>query len=272
MKRLYVGGVPYRADHEALAGLFRPLGGVESVHIVIDRMTGRSRGFGFVELSDETDALRVIEALDGSPFEGRTLTVKEARPLGERPWGIDALQKKSADVPTVDSLSLNAVEEPLLAEFLCDRPIIEVSNAVSIKLMTYLRDHPLEFQTMDRRRFEELIAEIFSGFGYTVELTKRTRDGGVDVIAIRKTIVAERYLIECKRPDPGNPVGIMPVRALYGVFASQDATKAILATTARFSKDATIFLHDHRWQIEGRDFDGLNNWIAEYLRLKGVAS
>jgi restriction system protein len=118
------------------------------------------------------------------------------------------------------------------------------------------------------RRFEELVAELFSGFGYDVELTAQTRDGGRDVIAIGGTEVQSKYLIECKRPEPGGVVGIRPVRELYGVKEDEGATKAILATTAYFSYDAMLFFERHRWELEPRDFDGLMEWVTLYLNRK----
>jgi HJR/Mrr/RecB family endonuclease len=106
---------------------------------------------------------------------------------------------------------------------------------------------------------------LFDGFGYKVELTAQTRDGGRDVIAIGGQEVEGKYLIECKRPDPGRRVGIRPVRELFGVKTDEHATKAILATTAYFTRDALLFFDRHKWELEPRDFDGLMNWISAYL-------
>ena len=112
---------------------------------------------------------------------------------------------------------------------------------------------------------------MWDGFGYEVELTQQTRDGGKDIVAVRKCHVNERYLIECKRPDPGNVVGVRPVRELYGVKVSEKATKAILATTAFFSKDAQLFFENNKWELEGRDYIGLREWIGAYLKAKQIS-
>lgn len=82
--RLYVGGIPYRTTEEALKDAFAQAGQVVSTKIIIDRMTGRSRGFGFVEMSTAEEAQKAIELWHGKEFEGRTLTVNEARPLEDR--------------------------------------------------------------------------------------------------------------------------------------------------------------------------------------------
>ncbi len=82
--RLYVGGIPYRTTEEALKDAFAQAGQVVSTKIIIDRMTGRSRGFGFVEMSTPEEAQKAIELWHGKELEGRTLTVNEARPLEDR--------------------------------------------------------------------------------------------------------------------------------------------------------------------------------------------
>lgn len=79
-KKLYIGGIPYSTTEEELRELFAGAGGVESVAIIIDRITGRSRGFGFVEMNSEEEAQKAIEMFNGKEFGGRTLAVNEARP------------------------------------------------------------------------------------------------------------------------------------------------------------------------------------------------
>ena len=78
-KRLYVGGIPYSSTEESLKEAFGQAGEVESVRIILDRMTGRSRGFGFIEMTTEEAAQKAIELFDGKDFDGRTLVVNEAR-------------------------------------------------------------------------------------------------------------------------------------------------------------------------------------------------
>jgi cold-inducible RNA-binding protein len=79
-KKIYVGNLPFRATEEELGGLFSEIGVVESVSIITDRDTGRSKGFGFVSMNDD-DADKAIAALNGKEFAGRALTVNEARPM-----------------------------------------------------------------------------------------------------------------------------------------------------------------------------------------------
>jgi len=148
-----------------------------------------------------------------------------------------------------------------------DDQVLHIADRISRSLILYFREHPDQLKRVDRRLFEEMIAHLFSEFGYVVELTQRTRDGGRDVIAVRTQIVTVKYLIECKRPDPDGYVGVKPVRELYGVLEDEGATKGVLVTTTHFSPEALKFFERHRWELEPKDFTGLMGWIEEYNRL-----
>jgi len=83
-KRLYVGGLSYDTTESALKDLFSGVGKVESVAIIVDRVSGRSKGFGFVEMTSEEDAKEAIEKLNGIELDGRNITVAEARPMRKK--------------------------------------------------------------------------------------------------------------------------------------------------------------------------------------------
>ena len=85
--KLYVGNLSYDVDSSALEALFTPHGNVQSAQIITDRDTGRSKGFGFVEMSSSAEAQAAIAALNGQDSGGRALTVNEAKPREERPRG-----------------------------------------------------------------------------------------------------------------------------------------------------------------------------------------
>lgn len=84
-KKLYVGGLSYGTSEDTLKDTFSQAGTVTSATVVSDKMTGRSRGFGFVEFENDADADKAVEMFNGKELEGRTLTVNEARPLEARP-------------------------------------------------------------------------------------------------------------------------------------------------------------------------------------------
>ncbi len=82
--KLYVGGLPYATTENELEDLFAEHGTVESVRVITDRMTGRSKGFGFVEMGSQAEAEAAIEKLNNFELEGRTLVVNEAKPREKR--------------------------------------------------------------------------------------------------------------------------------------------------------------------------------------------
>jgi RNA recognition motif-containing protein len=82
--KLYVGNLSYQTEQESLRNLFTQFGEVVSATILTDRDTGRSRGFGFVEMGSEDAASAAMQALNGTEFEGRTLKVNEARERSDR--------------------------------------------------------------------------------------------------------------------------------------------------------------------------------------------
>jgi RNA recognition motif-containing protein len=86
-KRLYVGNLSYNTDSSGLEQLFSQHGSVQSAEVVADRMTGRSKGFGFVEMGSDEEAQAAIAALHGQEYDGRALTVNEAKPREERSGG-----------------------------------------------------------------------------------------------------------------------------------------------------------------------------------------
>ncbi|MFA6304205.1 MAG: RNA-binding protein [Patescibacteria group bacterium] len=83
-KKLYVGGLSYGTSEESLKDHFAQAGTVETATVIMDKMTGRSKGFGFVEMATDEEAQAAIEMFNGKEFEGRNLTVNEARPMEPR--------------------------------------------------------------------------------------------------------------------------------------------------------------------------------------------
>jgi len=83
-RKLYVGNLPYSSTEDSLREAFSESGSVDSVTIIIDRDTGRSKGFGFVEMGTDAEAQAAIEALDGQDLGGRRIKVNEAKPRAPR--------------------------------------------------------------------------------------------------------------------------------------------------------------------------------------------
>ncbi len=84
-KRLFVGGLPWAVNDQQLNEIFAKVGTVVSANVIIDKFSGRSKGFGFVEMSTEEEAQKAIDELNDTEVDGRKIIVNEARPLEERP-------------------------------------------------------------------------------------------------------------------------------------------------------------------------------------------
>ena len=87
MKKIYVGNFSFSMTEQELPAMFEPFGAIESATVATDRDTGRSRGFGFVQMTNDAEAEKAMEALNGKDSGGRALTVNEARPQKERSFG-----------------------------------------------------------------------------------------------------------------------------------------------------------------------------------------
>ncbi len=87
MKKLFVGSLPYDVTEDQLLEMFKPFGPLGKVQLIMDRETGRSKGFGFVEITSDENAATAIQKMHGSPMGSRTLVVNEARPMEKRSFG-----------------------------------------------------------------------------------------------------------------------------------------------------------------------------------------
>lgn len=109
--RLFVGNLPYSATDQSLGEKFSSAGTVVSANVITDRMSGRSKGFGFVEMGSEDEAKKAIESLNGQDFDGRPMVVNEARPREDRGGG-DA-PRESAPAAEESSDSAPAEDAPV---------------------------------------------------------------------------------------------------------------------------------------------------------------
>lgn len=109
------------------------------------------------------------------------------------------------------------------------------------------------------------MAEILRDYGFHVQLTNQTRDGGKDIIAsIDSELGTLLILVEAKKYRPDRPIGVELVRNLYGVICDTQANSGVLVTTSYFTKDAQEFRNRHNYQLQLRDFKDLTRWIQSY--------
>ncbi|HEX8673442.1 MAG TPA: restriction endonuclease [Longimicrobium sp.] len=142
-----------------------------------------------------------------------------------------------------------------------NRSIVTQLEVVDVAMYTVLKQHPELARNLPWRTFERLIADILEEFQFEVELTQGTKDGGIDVIAIKKDthFGVHRYLLQAKRW--ANKVGVEPVQQLLFLQSHHHATKSCLVTTSTFTSGAWQLAEQYKWQLELRDFDGLTKWI-----------
>ena len=134
-------------------------------------------------------------------------------------------------------------------------------DLIDLALYRALKQHPELLRTLHWRTFEKLLADVLERFGYEVELQKGTQDGGVDLYAIKRggAFGPERFLLQAKRWS--HAVGVEPVRQLLFLHSYHKMTKSCLATTATFTSGAWALGAEHRWQLDLRDFEGVQEWL-----------
>lgn len=144
---------------------------------------------------------------------------------------------------------------------------------VDAALIARLAQEPELLKTLDWRAFEYLLARVLEELEYEVELTRGTKDGGVDIFAIKRSgaFGAHKYLLQAKRWS--RVVGVEPVRELLFLHDRYKVTKSCLATTSRFTHGAWELAREYKWTLELKDYEGLREWIklcvTPHLKLEG---
>jgi hypothetical protein len=159
----------------------------------------------------------------------------------------------------------SAIDEPS-AKCARDGALVRL-DLIDVALYHALVQHPELIKTLDWRLFERLLADVLETFGYEIELQRGTKDGGVDLFAVRHDRLGpHRYLLRAKRWS--HRVSVEPVRQLLFLHAHHQATKACLATTSGFTRGAWELAAQYRWHLDLRDLNGIQEWVREAARLK----
>jgi restriction endonuclease Mrr len=138
---------------------------------------------------------------------------------------------------------------------------------INEELIRQLAKRPELMRTLDPRKFEQLIAELLRDKGYEVQLTPPSKDGGRDIIAIKRDDIGSALtLVECKRYAADNKVGVDVVRGLYGTVTAENATAGLIATTSYFTKGAKAFRDTVQYRLNLADFDILRNMLDQFRR------
>lgn len=146
-----------------------------------------------------------------------------------------------------------------------EKPLSIIVTDIDEEIKKYFKKHPDKLYDLNPRKFEELIASIFQDLGFSVELTKATRDGGRDIIAsIRTKVTTLLTYVECKRYSPGNKIDVGLIRQVIGVHSIHKPAKSIIVTTSFFTKDAVKEAKTFENQLDLKDFNDIKQWLQEY--------
>lgn len=168
---------------------------------------------------------------------------------------------------------LTPLEQPIpipdinRAEETCQ--LVEMITPPWAELCKYLSSQPSLLHQIEPRTFELLVAEMFHSYGWEVEVTAQSRDGGFDIIAMRRQFPNNiRVLVEAKRWSPNRPVGVSIVRSLYGLRASQSFSQVVLATSSYVSQPAKQeFMKVVPWELDFIERDAILRWCKTYTEV-----
>lgn len=146
--------------------------------------------------------------------------------------------------------------------------ITETQRVKEIIREIYLNN--IKIFTVHPREFEKIIAELLYNQGFEVELTKQTRDNGYDILALKyiDNFSPMKYLVECKRYNEKNKVGVEIIRSFKEVIATEQANKGIIVTSSYFTLDAIKKQKETPYLLDYKNKDELINWVNEYMNKK----
>lgn len=145
--------------------------------------------------------------------------------------------------------------------------LVEIND----ELIRRLAKQPELMRELSPEKFEKLIAELLMDKGYEVQLTPPSKDGGRDILAIRRDDVGSALtLVECKRYAESNKVGVDIVRGLYGVVTAENATTGLIATTSYFTSGAKAFRDKVPYRLSLADFGILSSMLSKFGAKKEI--
>lgn len=161
--------------------------------------------------------------------------------------------------------SLGAHYQQIIRPLAPPAQLVHVVGALNAEVLRHLKRHPNEIHRLSPRQFEEFIAEVLASYGWKVQLTPETKDGGYDIFAINKdgTGLETAWLVECKKYRSDRPVGIEIVRSFWAVKTDLRVPNGLIATTSYFTKGAEQFKAS-RYDLALRDFESIVDWINCY--------
>ncbi len=294
--QLFVGSLPFDASSQSLVRVLWDYVVPEQAAVIMDRDSGRSKGFAFVTVATPEDAVMACRA-DGQRLDGRSLTLNVAAPMPARaprprlPDGRDGRsssgllrasdQHVTVDIPGTEfsadvfqqellaALDVAELNGPWVEESLSQMGLVKLSTRDEslrhqlCRLIEALAARPTRLPDLHPRLFEYVVGALLAASGYqNVTVTGPSADGGIDILASKNAgLGRSQFLVQCKRYAPHNKVDRPAVQLTYGVSAAYGATKAALVTTSSFTKPASDFIADNENRIAGFDGRDLEVWL-----------
>jgi hypothetical protein len=211
----------------------------------------------------------LIEHLSlGSAFIARETSISYQHRIAKTFLSLDGYSKEELASLTTGTDDLHALEFDL-SETIEDEKAksiyIDESKRVQ-RIITDIYHQKTELLALSSREFEEMISELLRNEGFQVELTKKTRDNGFDILALMKIEnhpMPLKFLVECKRYTTA-PVGVEVIRSFKEVIATENATRGIVATTSYFTKDAKKKREEAPYLLDYRDKNEVMAWVGRY--------
>ncbi|PRD56747.1 restriction endonuclease [Sphingobacterium gobiense] len=180
--------------------------------------------------------------------------------IEEEDEAIDRLKTKMSAIAKAGK-----IEKELYSSTLFDSKSPIIVTDINEEIKKFFKKYPQRLYDLNPRKFEELIASILEDLGFTVELTRATRDGGRDIIAsIRNSLTNFLAYVECKRYAPDNKIDVGIIRQVQGVQYTHRPSKSIIVTTSFFTRDAVKEAKFIENQLDLKDFNDIKNWLEKY--------
>ena len=271
---LFIGALPFGASSQAVSRFLWDWVVPESVHVVMDRDTGRTKGFGYVVVDGPEDAVAACRA-SATEMDGRIVVISVARPRVSRVRPMSRVEEylKLATATPHEVISFSSLQQELLEALRADsstRDFWVMNSLIRLglteeqgshesmrrkmaRLVEVLAENPALMAELDPQLFEHLIAALLTASGYrNVRLTAPSADGGVDIFATKNAGLGRAlYIIQCKRYASARKISRPDVQMTFGVFSASPATSAALVTTSSFTKPAQEFIEGQKHKIAG---------------------
>ncbi|MFH0728781.1 MAG: restriction endonuclease [Pseudomonadota bacterium] len=250
----YVNETPLRSD-EIVRSINVQINGSSMMMVMLGEKWGRWQEY------EVTNALKnripVIGLLSNEKNEIISpIFSSEGIPIVNWNWN-EISNVLSGSAPTIDFKAPNDEE--------FESAIFQIDfSKITEELTAYILRNPSAIHDISPRKFEELVAYIMEKHGYEVTLTQQSKDGGIDIFALKNEGFGNILtIIDCKKYSPTNPVGIAAVRGMYGTLQIESASHGIIATTSRFTHNAIGLAQKYKYQISLKDHADILSWIQK---------